>query len=100
LKRAQDGIYVQGLYQIDRWRIGARYGVLDLFADEFLQDGVQQSFGQKPWQVTAALEFNPSEFSRLRLQYNHDMSAGNGQANDEVFLQMILGIGAHAAHSF
>jgi hypothetical protein len=100
LKRAQDGIYVQGLYQIDRWRVGARYGVLDLFADEFLLDGVQQSFGRKPWQVTAALEFNPSEFSRLRLQYNHDMSSGTGQANDEVFLQVILGIGAHAAHSF
>ena len=29
--RAQDGIYVQGLYQIGRWRIGARYDVLDLF---------------------------------------------------------------------
>lgn len=100
LKRDQDGLYVQALYQIDRWRIGARYGVLDLFAKEFVLGGVQQDFGRQPWQVTAALEFNPSEFSRFRLQFNHDMSSGNGQANNELFLQVILGIGAHAAHSF
>jgi hypothetical protein len=100
LERSQDGLYVQGLYQIDRWRIGARYGVLDLFSEKYTLDGVPQDFGQKPWQVAAALEFNPSEFSRLRLQYNHDLSAGTGQANNEVILQVILGIGAHAAHSF
>jgi hypothetical protein len=46
------------------------------------------------------LEFNPSEFSRFRLQYNRDDSAGNGQINNELFFQMLLGIGAHAAHSF
>ena len=100
LKREQDGLYVQALYQMDRWRIGARYGVLDLFRSEYLLGGVQQNFGPRPWQVTGALEFNPSEFSRLRLQYNHDESSGTGQANDEIFLQAILGIGAHAAHSF
>lgn len=62
----------------------------------------------KPWRLTGALEFNPSEFSRIRLQYNYDRSGGDGSAyggpatgtNHEIFLQLILGIGAHGTHAF
>jgi hypothetical protein len=100
LKRIQDGIYVQALYQWERWRFGVRYDVLDLFKKDFVLAGVQQNFGNRAWRATGALEFNPSEFSRIRLQYNRDDSAGNGQINNELFFQMLLGIGAHAAHSF
>jgi hypothetical protein len=100
LTRAQDGIYVQGLYQIDRWRIGARYDVLDLFKKDFLLSGTQQDLGKKPWRATGALEFNPSEFTRIRLQYTRDESSRDGKGNNELYLQMLLGIGAHAAHSF
>jgi hypothetical protein len=100
LKRIQDGLYVQALYQWERWRFGVRYDVLDLFKKEFLLAGDQQNFGNRAWRATGALEFNPSEFSRFRLQYNRDDSAGNGQINNELFFQMLLGIGAHAAHSF
>ena len=100
LKRIQDGLYVQALYQWERWRFGVRYDVLDLFKKEFLLAGDQQNFGNRAWRATGALEFNPSEFSRFRLQYNRDDSAGNGQTNNELFFQMLLGIGAHAAHSF
>jgi hypothetical protein len=100
LKRVQDGIYVQGLYQLGRWRIGARYDVLELFKHEYDLSGEQQEFGERPWRATAAVEFNPSEFSRIRLQYNRDNSAENGQINNELFLQLLLGIGAHAAHTF
>jgi hypothetical protein len=100
LKRAQDGIYFQGLYQIDRWRIGARYDVLDVFKKDFILSGTQQDLGKQPWRATGALEFNPSEFTRVRLQYTRDESSRDGKANNEVYLQMLLGIGAHAAHSF
>jgi len=100
LKRIQDGLYVQALYQWERWRFGVRYDVLDLFKKEYLLAGDQQNFGTRAWRATGALEFNPSEFSRFRLQYNRDDSAGNGQINNELFFQMLLGIGAHAAHSF
>ena len=107
LRRSQDGIYVQSLYQMGRWRVGARYDYLNLFTDTFRVAGVQQNF-PNPWRLTGALEFNPSEFSRIRLQYNHDRSGGDGFAyggpasrtNHEVYLQFILGIGAHAAHAF
>jgi hypothetical protein len=100
LTRAQDGIYVQGLYQMDRWRIGARYDVLDLLKKDYILSGSQQSLGKQPWRATGALEFNPSEFTRIRLQYARDESSRDGKANNELYFQMQLGIGAHAAHSF
>jgi len=49
--------------------------------------------------VTGALEFNPTEFSRIRLQYNYDKSDPNRE-NQEVLLQFILAIGAHGAHAY
>ncbi|MBM4137576.1 MAG: hypothetical protein FJ241_12215 [Nitrospira sp.] len=100
LKRTQDGLYLQGLYQIDRWRIGARYDVLSIFKDTYKLAGEEEDFGDNPYRLTGSLEFNPTEFSRLRLQYTYDKSAGNGKENNELFLQLILGIGAHGAHSF
>jgi hypothetical protein len=100
LKRAQDGFYVQGFYQYERWRFGARYDLLDLFKDTYRLAGVNQDFGEKPWRLTGAIEFNPSEFSRLRFQYEHDRSGRDGRTNHAFFIQLILGIGAHAAHPF
>jgi uncharacterized coiled-coil protein SlyX len=100
LKRAQDGLYVQGVYQIERWRLGARYDVLDLFKDDYILTGDNTDFDEKPWRATGMLEFNPTEFSRIRLQYNHDKSARDGKANNEMLLQLIFGIGAHGAHPF
>lgn len=100
LRRRQDGFYLQGIYQLDRWRFGARYDMLELFADNFKRAGTQQNFGATPWRVTGAVDFNPSEFTRIRLQYTHDRSGGDGKSNDEAMLQFIFGIGAHAAHTF
>jgi hypothetical protein len=100
LERRQDGLYVQALVRLDRWRIGARYDVLEPFTDTFEVGGEPQDLGGTPWRATASLEFNPSEFTRIRLQYTDDRSARDGQSNHEWFLQFIFGIGAHAAHAF
>jgi hypothetical protein len=100
LKRIQDGLYVQGIYQIERWRLGARYDILDLFKDDYVLAGNNADFRGKPWRATGMLEFNPTEFSRIRLQYNHDKSARDDTANNEMLLQLIFGIGAHGAHPF
>lgn len=99
LRRRQDGLYAQGIYQADRWRFGGRFGILDLFADTFKQAGVRQDYA-RPWQVTASAEFNPSEFTRIRLQYNHDRTGPGGSVNNALILQFLFGIGAHAAHAF
>jgi hypothetical protein len=100
LNRRQDGFYLQGIYQLNRWRFGARYGLLEMFADSFKQADVEQDLGETPWRATASVEFNPTEFTRIRLQYNHDESGRNGESNDEMILQFLFGIGAHSAHAF
>jgi hypothetical protein len=101
LRRKQDGFYIQGIYRKNRWGIGARYDLLDLFHDTFEQGGVQQNFGGKPHRETASLEYNPSEFTRVRIQVSHDKSdTVTGRTNDEAILQFNFSIGAHPAHSF
>lgn len=100
LRRRQDGAYLQGVYQYGRWRFGARYDMLELFADSCKREGLEQELGDTPWRATGAIEFNPSEFTRIRLQYNHDESGRDGLSNDEAILQFLFGIGAHAGHSF
>jgi hypothetical protein len=100
LERKQDGYYVQALYRHGRWGLGARYDGLNLFSNDYVLGGTPQDFGGDPWRATAAVEYNPTEFSKIRLQYNHDRSAGTSETNREVFLQLVFGIGAHAAHSF
>ena len=57
-------------------------------------------WAQPPGGQRASIEFNPSEFTRIRLQYNHDASSRDGSNNDEAILQFLFGIGAHAAHTF
>ena len=100
LERTQDGFYVQGVYQWDRWRFGARYDALSIFTDTYNLAGQQQNFGPRPWRATAMVDWNLSEFTRIRLQYIYDMTSGTGTTDNQVFLQLIFGIGAHAAHSF
>jgi hypothetical protein len=101
LKRKQDGFYIQGIYRKNRWGVGARYDLLDVFHDTFKQGGVQQNFGGNPHRETASFEYNPSEFTRVRLQLTHDRSdTVTGRTNNEAILQLHFGIGAHAAHSF
>ncbi len=101
LKRNQDGLYIQGIYRKNRWGIGARYDMLDIFSDTFQVAGTQQNFGRKPRRETASLEYNPSEFTRVRLQLSHDKSDTlTGRTNDEAILQFNFTVGAHPAHTF
>lgn len=100
LDRSQDGLYLQGAYQRERWRVGARYDALGLFRENYSLAGEKQAFGRNPWRASGMIEFNPTEFARLRFQYTHDRSDPTGRTNHEFFLQLILGIGAHAAHPF
>lgn len=99
-KLHQDGAYIQALYRYDRWRVGARYDTLAIFSDSLKVGGEKQGLGRRPWRTTAALEFNPSEFSRIRFQYTHDRSSRDNRDNNEWWMQFIFGIGAHGAHEF
>lgn len=104
----QTGWYAQAVYQfMPRWRVGARYDRLDagdvrngliglsgLTADDF-----PVLASHRPTRSSAMLDFSPSEFSRLRLQYTRD-KARFDEGDDQVFLQYIMSLGAHGAHRF
>ena len=51
------------------------------------------------WRISPALTFYPSEFSKVRLQYNHDDREHLG-VDHSVWLQFEFLLGAHAAHKF
>lgn len=97
----QTGWYAQGVYQLHpNWRMGLRYDQLD---DGSFDGGANAAHimptGYSPKRYSAMVDWNPSEFSRLRLQYNRDLSAQN-LTDDQIFLQYIFSLGAHGAHRY
>lgn len=51
------------------------------------------------WRLSPNLTWFPSEYSKLRLQYNYDDRRGIGQ-DHSVWFQFEFALGAHAAHRF
>jgi len=109
----QWGWYAQGIYQfMPRWRFGLRYDwlsadndleVTDLggFASpaDVIDASGLDSHGHHPQRWTAMLDWSPSEFSRLRLQYDRDRSRID-EPDNQWSLQYIMSLGAHGAHEF
>lgn len=99
----QSGWYVQGVYQfMPRWRSGLRYDRLDPGAAQVgaLNAGnVIASYGYAPTRISWMVDYSPSEYSRLRLQLAHDNSH-QGLPDNQLFLQYIMSMGAHGAHSY
>ena len=52
-----------------------------------------------PTRNTAMVDWSPTEFSRLRLQFAVDKSR-IGVTDNQLLLQYILSLGAHGAHRF
>ncbi|MFH0789444.1 MAG: hypothetical protein V2B13_17780 [Pseudomonadota bacterium] len=98
----QSGFYSQLVYRFaQRWRIGARYDLLN--QNDVYNDGVKQDLPGGLDRISAMLEFKPTEFSTLRLQFNRDNSLFNGTTREPVtgiFLQFNMAIGAHGAHAY
>ncbi len=99
----QDGWYAQAVYQFQpHWRTGLRYDQLgsnnkgsdaDVLAEAGLDDE-----GHTPERYSAMVEWLPSEYSRIRLQFNHDDSYE--EADNQIFLQYTFSLGSHGAHQF
>jgi len=107
-KSKQSGWYVQGAYQfIPRWRVGVRYEELDRGTVDIglVTSGTLTAANfpllaeNNPKRTTAMVDFSPSEFSRFRLQFARDEARFN-EADNQVFLQYIMSLGAHGAHKF
>ena len=104
----QSGWYVQGVYQFrPRWRVGARYDALDsgdpkiglVRSGALGWDDFPMLNAASPSRTSVMLDWNLSEFSRLRAQYAWD-DARDASTDEQLFLQYIYALGAHGAHKF
>ena len=94
----QAGWYLQGVYQfMPRWRVGARTERLD--SGSVVDPDLLASAVYKPRKDSLMVEFNPSEYSRVRLQLARDRSRF-GLADNQLLLQYQMSLGAHGAHGF
>ena len=99
----QSGWYLQGVYQfMPRWRTGLRHDRLDPGTAATGASNVFNiigNYGFQPGRTSWMLDYNASEFSRLRLQLARDNSR-RGLPDDQIFLQYLMSLGAHGAHSY
>ncbi len=99
----QSGWYLQSVYQfMPHWRTGLRYDQLDpgVASIGALNAGnVISNYAFNPSRTTVMLDYSPSEFSRLRLQLARD-NARQGLAENQLFVQYLMSLGAHGAHQF
>lgn len=99
----QKGWYAQATYKFDpQWRAGLRYDQLESNnrgsdADVLVEAGLDNE-DYTPKRYSAMLEWLPSEFSRVRLQYNRDESYE--ETDNQIFLQYTMSLGSHSAHQF
>jgi hypothetical protein len=91
-----------------RWRVGyrydrLRYGTVDngIVANKLGPTAADFSLltNHSPVRNTIMVDFNASEFSRLRLQLARDESRLN-MPDNQIFLQYIYSLGPHGAHKF
>jgi hypothetical protein len=104
----QSGWYLQGVYQfMPQWRVGLRHdrlnsgtlglGLVDSGALAAANFPILGKYN--PTRNTMMVDWSASEFSRVRLQFARDNSR-QGAADNQVFLQYIVSMGAHGAHKF
>lgn len=98
----QSGWYAQGVYQFDpQWRTGYRYDRLNVGSLDFGAGyaGVFSKPDHTPNRHSLMVDYNPSEFSRLRLQLARDKGE-QGLTDHQITLQYIHSLGPHGAHKF
>ena len=106
LDKHHSGFYAQLVAKIDQlWRLGVRYDLL--IQNDVSFGGANQNIPANLPRYSAMIEYSPTEFSRLRFQFDRDESryvqttcGWSRQPYSQLTLQMNLIIGAHGAHAF
>ena len=100
-RAVQSGWYLQAVYQfMPSWRVGARTERLNAGTPDYgLNVSSFAADAYRPAKNTLMLDYNPSEFSRVRLQFAQDRSR-QGITDNQLFLQYQMSLGAHGAHSY
>jgi len=99
----QKGWYAQTVYKFQpQWQAAFRYDWLDSnnrgSDDGVLAEAGLDNEGLNPKRYTMALDWLPSEFSRIRLQYSRDKSYE--ETDNQLILQYTMSLGSHGAHLF
>lgn len=107
------GFYTQGLYGFRKgWVAGLRFDYVTSDRADYerlpliVSDGAGggEPLGRDPqraqrWRLSPSLTWYPTEFSKIRLQYNYDDRKDIGR-DHSFWLQFEFVLGAHAAHKF
>ena len=94
------GWYVQGTYKFNRaWRIGARYSRLDPISAADVTSDDEYEVEHNPSTISVMGDWTNSEFGRIRLQFNRE-SLNHEETDNQLYLQYIMSLGAHAAHAY
>jgi hypothetical protein len=97
----QSGWYAQGVYQfMPMWRAGLRFDRLDRGTVDYGRPRLYLPVADfSPKRASVMLDYSPSEFSRVRLQFSQAKTQP-GITDNEWFVQYILSLGAHGAHKY
>lgn len=104
----QSGWYLQGVYQfMPQWRAGYRHDQLRAGSTALglVDSGVLAAANfpilgaYNPTRNSFMVDWSGTEFSRVRLQFARERSQP-GLADNQIFLQYIMSLGAHGAHRF
>jgi hypothetical protein len=95
----QDGWYVQGLWKFRQgWRVGYRHDQVDANNGPLFPGTILEDPGRSSARDSFMIDWSPSEFSRLRLQFIDDRV--RSESDRQYILQYLMSIGAHGAHEF
>jgi hypothetical protein len=102
IERKQGGFYTQLVFKFDkRWRAGVQYNLIN--KNDAKRNGVKVNLPDNLPAYYAMLEYNPTEFSRIRFQVGQNRAFfhdGKRETVNEFILQFNFAIGAHGAHPF
>ena len=91
------GLYSQLVWGfVDRWNLGLR---ADYVTGNHATFDASDPFRGRRYRFSPEITFFPSEFSKVRLQYNFDHGEAFGSAHS-IWMQLEFGLGAHAAHKY
>jgi hypothetical protein len=96
----QDGLYAQVMYGVGpRWTLAGRIDAAGL-RNRIDTLPTTMDLGATT-RYSANVTFNPTEFSRLRVQYNHARVPADSQTPfHQVYVQFQMSLGVHGAHVF
>ncbi len=102
ISRSQSGFYSELVFRFSKlWRTAARMDMLNKNSLEI--EGIDEELPENMKRYSLMIDYTPTEFSRIRLQYNYNKYLYyNGDLKNfgELNLQLNISVGAHGAHPF